>query len=223
MTEQGFSQDFSSSANLIRQGSAQAVVATNTILNFLRDRNSNNDTIQNFRSKRLSVGILNNPNSYDPRDFPDTPESSRRIERIVRQFIDKYNMSIRSQINRLFYESEGDRILATSLSFGEQRDRFVNTGQIPAYYSTSNIVQLLNSDMMPVGWNIQICQYEGFGQVVRDRILARNRRISSERQANMLSLLDASQRVDTLNREYLVQNSVDNETSQSNSLLRALR
>ena len=58
----------------------------------------------------------------------------------------------------------------------EDRDTFVRNGEMPAYYSSSNIRKLLSRGIMPLGWTELVASYQGFAPEVQAWVLRKNRR-----------------------------------------------
>ena len=48
----------------------------------------------------------------------------------------------------------------------ENRDQLVRENKMPAYYSTSNIKDLLRKGIMPYGWNSEMAVEQGFGEEI---------------------------------------------------------
>ena len=58
----------------------------------------------------------------------------------------------------------------------EDRDAFVRNGEMPAYYSSSNIRKLLTRGIMPLGWTELVASYQGFALEVQAWVLRKERR-----------------------------------------------
>lgn len=110
---------------------------------------------------------------------PDTEEAARTngvnitdviqsigggSKNIIGDIIDMSNMdkSFRNKISDLYRK----RRLVGIVYDNESRDRMVEAGEIPAYYSKSNIIKLISEGKIPYGWSLQVLANQGFGEYV---------------------------------------------------------
>lgn len=78
------------------------------------------------------------------------------------------------------------RLAAGLLTRGENRNKLLNAGVVPAYYSASNIRRIVAGDKIPAGWSLPILVEQGFAAEVRTAQWAqRGRETSRTRSENL--------------------------------------
>jgi hypothetical protein len=85
------------------------------------------------------------------------------------------------------------RYAAGVLTKDENRNSLVNKGLVPAYYAVSNIIKLINTGVMPYGWNPIVASSQGFASEVQAFLLRQRRsNVAAARDADLKRKLTAA-------------------------------